>query len=65
MSDRNLMTFAWWGYFSCAVIYTIAGLRAGDWLSLTGSFLFLAATAAFLVLHYRNPKRAPEEGNNQ
>lgn len=53
MSPRLLTQLGWWGYFTCAVIYVIAGLRAGDWLGLAGSFFFLIATIAFILVDRR------------
>ncbi|MEM6620281.1 MAG: hypothetical protein AAF631_13415 [Pseudomonadota bacterium] len=53
MSRAFLLAVGWWGYFACAVIYVIAGLRAGDLLGLAGSVCFLVATVAFLIDHYR------------
>ena len=54
MNDRNFVSLGWWGYFSCAVIYAISGLRSGDLLGLAGSVFFLGATIAFLIPHYRS-----------
>ncbi len=54
MSSRVFTTAGWWGYFICAAIYVVAGIRAGDWLGLAGSFFFLAATVCFLVQYYRD-----------
>ncbi|MEJ6707721.1 MAG: hypothetical protein QNK92_02710 [Amylibacter sp.] len=54
MSSRGFITAGWWGYFICAAIYVVAGIRAGDWLGLAGSFFFLGATVCFMVPHYRN-----------
>lgn len=54
MNNSNLLSIGWWGYFACALIYVIAGLRAGDWLGLLGSMFFLAATVAFLIHYYRS-----------
>jgi hypothetical protein len=61
MNDRNFISAGWWGYFICAVIYVIGGLRAGDWLSILGSLFFLGATISFMVPHYRGQK---EQKNN-
>ena len=61
MTTRGWVTLGWWGYFSCAVVYVISGLRAGDWLGLTGSLFFLAATVAFLIPHYLHPWKDAEE----
>lgn len=52
MSGRGLIAFGWWGYFICAAIYVVAGIKAGDWLGLAGSFFFLIATLAFMIHHY-------------
>ena len=60
MNDRILVTLGWWGYLTCAVIYTIAGIRAGDWLGLSGSIFFLLATIVFLIHHYRQGHSASE-----
>jgi hypothetical protein len=54
MTNRGFVSLGWWGYFSCAVIYVISGLRAGDWLGFAGSLFFLGATVAFLIPHYRS-----------
>ena len=53
MTTRTYISLGWWGYFSCAVLYVISSLRAGDWLTIAGSLFFLAATVAFLIPHYR------------
>ncbi len=49
----NLLSLGWWGYFACAVVYVVGGLRAGDAFSVIGSLFFLGATAAFIIHHYR------------
>ena len=54
MSSRRLISLGWWGYFACAAVYVIAGLRAGDWFGLLGSLFFLGATIAFILEHYRS-----------
>lgn len=51
---RHFLTAGWLGYLACAGIYVIAGVLAGDLLSLTGSIFFLAATIAFLVPHLKD-----------
>ncbi len=56
MPSRAFITAGWWGYFICAAIYVVAGIRAGDWLGLTGSVFFLLATVSFMIPHYRNRK---------
>ncbi len=53
MAGRGYITAGWWGYFLCAAIYVIAGLRAGDWLGLVGSVFFLLATVSFMIHHAR------------
>ncbi len=53
MSSRAWVSIGWWGYFTCALIYVVAGVRAGDWLGTVGSLFFLGATVAFLIPHYR------------
>ena len=65
MSTRGYITLGWWGYFTCAVIYVISGLRAGDWLGLTGSLFFLLATISFLIPHYRQAIRRSDEESDQ
>ena len=64
MNAALLQSIGWWGYFGCAVIYVVAGLRAGDWLGLIGSLFFLGATISFLVLHYHSERHASQEGRN-
>ena len=54
MTDRMFLSLGWWGYFACAALYVIAGLRTGDALTLAGSACFLGATVAFLIPHHRN-----------
>lgn len=54
MRSRGFITMGWWGYFICAAIYVVAGIRAGDWLGLSGSLFFLGATVCFIIPHYRN-----------
>ena len=61
MRDRGFISAGWWGYFACAAIYVVSGLRAGDWLGLAGSVLFLIATLCFMVPHYR---RGPERSDD-
>ena len=61
MSSRGFITAGWWGYFICAAIYVIAGIRAGDWLGLSGSFFFLVATVCFMVPHYREKKERSDD----
>ena len=56
MSNRGFITAGWWGYFICAVIYVIGGIRAGDWITIIGSLFFLIATICFMVPHYRGRK---------
>ena len=53
VSDYALITFGWWGYFICALIYVIQGIRFEDYVGTVGSIFFLLATAAFLVPHHR------------
>jgi hypothetical protein len=53
MEGRGYITAGWWGYFFCAAIYVISGLRAGDWLGLAGSVFFLIATVCFMIPHHR------------
>ncbi len=60
MSDRGFVSIGWWGYFGCALIYVISGLRSGDWLGLAGSLFFLGATVAFLIPHYRKSSDTTE-----
>jgi len=60
MSDRTFLSFGWWGYFACAAVYVVAGLRSGDLLNLIGSGFFLAATVSFLIPHYRANASAEE-----
>ena len=61
MTNKTLTTLSWWGYLLCATIYVISGVRAGDWLGLSGSLLFLAATVGFLIIHTRNNKSEDTE----
>jgi hypothetical protein len=61
MSERVYLTAGWWGYFLCAAIYVIAGLRAGDWLGLVGSVFFLVATVCFMVPHYRKRRERSDD----
>ena len=61
MRSMRLAAFGWWGYFACATIYVIAGVRAGDWFGLFGSMFFLAATIAFILDHYRSQGSSDEE----
>lgn len=53
MRREFLLSAGWWGYFACAAVYVIAGLRAGDWFGLLGSVFFLVATVCFIIEHYR------------
>lgn len=52
MKREFLLQAGWWGYFACAAVYVVAGLRAGDWFGLLGSVFFLIATVCFIVEHY-------------
>ena len=61
MSSRGLISVGWWGYFACAAVYVIAGLRAGDWFGLLGSLFFLGATIAFIIEHYQSRQLASSE----
>ena len=61
MWSRGFITMGWWGYFICAAIYVVVGIRAGDWLGLSGSFFFLIATVCFITPHYR--KRQARAGD--
>ncbi len=65
MSDRNFVSLGWWGYFACATVYVIAGIRSGDLLGLAGSLFFLVATVAFLIPHYRRIPNAADRENQQ
>lgn len=56
MSDRGLVILGWWLFVACAVFFIIAAARAGDWVSLAGSVLFMAANIAFLIPFYRRKK---------
>lgn len=56
MTDRALIGLGWWGYFICAVIYVFSGIRAGDWVGLSGSAFFLLATLCFMVHFYRSQR---------
>jgi Na+/proline symporter len=62
MSERNFISAGWWGYFICAVIYVIGGIRAGDWITILGSLFFLIATISFMVPHYRAHKDKTNDG---
>lgn len=48
-SPTLLPQIGWILFICCAVLYGVANLRAGDWFSLAGSILFLAACVLFLV----------------
>ena len=64
MNDRFFVSLGWWWHLTCAALYVIAGLRSGDWLGVAGSFLFLAATVAFLIPHYRKSSGARVEAES-
>jgi hypothetical protein len=48
-SPKLLPRIGWILFICCALLYGIANIRAGDWISLAGSALFLAACIVFLV----------------
>lgn len=45
----SLQLLGWILFILCALIYIAANIRSGDWLSLAGSVLFLAACVVFAV----------------
>ena len=48
-TDGGFQILGWGLFLACAVCYIAANIRSGDWLSLTGSVLFLVACGAFLI----------------
>ena len=47
-----------WVLFTlCALVYTIANVRDGDWLNLVGSLLFLLACLFFILKPRRERSR--------
>ncbi|MBI9084909.1 MAG: hypothetical protein JEZ11_15050 [Desulfobacterales bacterium] len=47
--DRPYHITGWILFISCAVCYIVANIRSGDWLSLTGSVIFLLACVMFVI----------------
>lgn len=45
---RRREAVGWVLFTLCALVYTIANVRDGDWLSLVGSLLFLLACLFFI-----------------
>jgi hypothetical protein len=46
---HSLQILGWMLFILCAACYIADNVRNGDWLSLTGSVLFLAACVVFVV----------------
>jgi hypothetical protein len=41
--------FGWILFVICAVLFILAGVRVGDWLTIAASLVFLLACVVFLV----------------
>ena len=54
MNLRTSQLIGWWLFLASALLFTLASWRAGDWISLGGSLLFLIACLLFLVPLIRN-----------
>ena len=56
MTERTSHLIGWWLFLASAIFYILSAWRAGDWISLTASCLFLVACLLFLVPLMRNSK---------
>jgi len=46
------MTLGLWSYLTCAVLFVVMGITAGDFFSIASSVAFFAGALFFLLSHY-------------